>query len=315
MPGFMLGSILAGVLSGLMIAAVGYAGLAAIPLALLGILPTYVVGLSKGLTPALYALGAGVVSAALIGDLGLGLNYLVLFALPQAWLIRQALLSHATAQATEWYPAGHLLAWIAAIAAMGLTAATLAFSGTEGGLVGALRQDFESAFRSLAAYQGWQLTEDQITHMAVTGATVLPVAMANLWMLAMVVNGLLAQVLVARVGRNLRPTPSFADLELPPALVYCLGAALLLSFFPDPPGFLGKELVAILLAPYLILGLAMLHAIARSSPARPVLLTATYFLLLVLPWLAVPFAILGLAEQVFGLRKRFRAAPDGREEE
>lgn len=315
MPGSVLTALAAGALSGLMIAATNFAGLAAMPLVIVALVPTFAIGLSKGLTTVLFALAAATVVTAAVGSLELALKYAVVFAAPQAWLTRQALLSHNTPSGVEWYPPGMLMAWVTGIAALFVTAATLAFAGAEGGLVGAIQQNTERELHALVEAQVWQFTADDVQAMAPALASMVPAAMANLWVLVIVGNGALAQALLARSGRNLRPSLRFPEFEVPAILMYALGAALLLSLVPDTLGFLGKTLVTVITAAYFILGLAVIHAVARGIAARRPLLIATYLLMIVLPWLAVAVIVLGLAEQVLGLRRRFFGAKKGRKEE
>ena len=309
MSGSMLTALAAGALSGLMFGAINVAGAGAVPLFTVALvpalafvpLPAFAVGLSKGQEAALYALGAATVVTAALGGLDLALKYVLLFAVPQAWLTRQALLSRTTPAGVEWYSPGLLVAWITAFAASFVTAVTIAFSGTEGGLVGTIQMGIEPALRSMAGVHGVELSETDLRAMA----SMMPAAMANLWMLMMVVNGALAQSLVARGGRNLRPSSAFADFEVPAVLMYALGAALVLSFLSGTPGFLGRTLVALITLPYFILGLAVIHRAARGMAARRPLLIATYFLIIVMQWLVGVVIVLGLAEHAFGLRERF----------
>ena len=112
--------------------------------------------------------------------------------------------------------------------------------------------------------------------------------------------------MLARFGRNLRPTPELADIELPQLLTLALGiagAAALIG--PDGVGFLGRNLFLILLVPFFFLGLGVVHAVARKfSPQRPFILVAAYAAMLVLGWPVALVAGLGLFDQWLGLRRR-----------
>ncbi len=307
-------ALAAGALSGLMVAMINFAGAIAMPFVIFAPLPTFVVALSKGLAPGLYALGAATLVTAVVANLDLALKYAVVFAAPQAWLMRQALLERETPKGTEWYPPGLLIAWLVAIAAAFVAAAMLAYAGSEGGLAGAMRHDVEQVLELTAAVQGWPSREQDIEVLAPALASIMPALLANLWLLMMAANGAMAQALVVR-GRNLRPSTPFAELEIPAVLIYALGAALVLSLLPGGLGFLGRTLITIIMAAYFIFGLAVIHWIARRIAARRVFLFAVYFLIVLLPGLAVAVLILGLSEQVFGLRRRFFSANKGQEDE
>jgi hypothetical protein len=314
MPGTLPKALAAGALSGLMVAMINFAGPIAMPFVIVAPLPTFVVALSKGLAPGLYALGAATLVTAVAVNLDLALKYAVVFAAPQAWLIRQALLKRETPKGPEWYPPGLLIAWLVAIAAAYVAAATLAYAGSEGGLAGAMRHDVEQVLKLMAAVHGWPSREQDIEVLAPALASIMPALLANLWLLMMVANGAMAQALVAR-GRNLRPSTPFAELETPAVLIYALGAALVLSLLPGELGFLGRTLITIIMAAYFVFGLAVLHWIARRITARRAFLFTVYFLIVLLQWLAIAVLILGLSEQVFGLRKRFFSANKGQEDE
>jgi hypothetical protein len=298
-----------------MVALINLAGPIAMPLVIVAPLPTFALALSKGLVPGLYALGTATVVTALAANLSLAFNYALVFAVPQAWLMRQALLKRAAPEGPEWYPPGLLIAWLVAIAAAFVIAATVAFAGTEGGLAGAMLPDVKLVLELVAAVQGWPRAEQDIAVLAPALAAFMPALMANLWVLMMVANGAAAQALVARGGHNLRPSTPFAELELPAALIYGLGAALVLSLLPGELGFLGRTLITIIIAAYFVFGLAVIHWIVRGLAARRAFLFALYFLIALLQWLAIAVLILGLAEQVFGLRKRYFSANKGQEDE
>lgn len=303
----------AGALGGLLVATMHLAGPLAMPLMFVALVPTFAVGLSKGQVPMLYALGAATVVTGLLGQFELALKYVVGFAAPQAWLVRQALLTRSAPEGAQWYPAGRLVAWLVGIAAAFVVAATVAFAGAEGGLVGSIERYLEQVFGALSEVPGWRMDQADAAALVPALAVMLPGVMAVMWALMMVINGALAQALAARTGGNLRPSAPFAELTLPAGLMYALGIALVASLLPGTAGFLGKTLVSVVTVAYLLLGLAVIHAGARRLAARRLVLSATYFMIVVLQWLAVVVIVLGLAEQVFGLRKRYLGPTTGRE--
>ncbi len=310
-PVEVLVTLAAGALGGLMFAALNFAGPVAIPLVVVALTPTFMVGLGMGSLTVLLAMAAATVTTAAVGDLALALKYAVFFAAPQAWLIRLALTKRGTAAGVQWYPPGLLLVWLTAIAAFFVIAAAVAFTGADGGLVGTIKRELVVALRALAGATGMQISEADVDVLA----PMVPGIMAITWMLMMVANGALAQTALVRAGRNLRPPVAFADLEAPAVLMYALGVALLLSLFPGDLGFIGKTLITVVTAAYLVVGLAVIHAAARRMTARRAVLMATYFLIILLQWLALAVVVLGLAEHVFGLRKRYLGANKGEENE
>jgi len=63
-------------------------------------------------------------------------------------------------------------------------------------------------------------------------------------------------------------------------------------------------IVTALLFAYVLQGLAVIHVYSQGVPARGLLLATVYLGILLLGWVAVIVAILGLAEPLLGLRQR-----------
>ena len=56
-------------------------------------------------------------------------------------------------------------------------------------------------------------------------------------------------------------------------------------------------------------GLAVIHVYSRGVPFRALLLAAVYLGILLLGWVAIAVAIVGLGEPMFRLRERGRSQP------
>ncbi len=323
MPKAIVGAIAAGVMSGLMITLLNVAALAGgvlifltVGLNFVALVPTFAVGLSHGVGTALYGIGAAAVTVSLLSGIEFASLYLVAFGVPQAWLIYLALQQVPGANGPQWYPAGRLVAWLIALALGYLLVLVIMYSGEPGGFRGVVEREFVFVVESVSKLQGIKLNPDETARTARTASGFMPVVMALVWVLTMLVNGVLGQRTAARRGRALRPSPSFADLALPDALTYCFGALLLLSFLPGDSGPWFRTAAHVVAIAYLLLGLAVIHAFARASNAgRPFLVTTYALLVLFQLWLSIALVLLGLAEQVFGLRRRFNKARGGQEEE
>ena len=81
------------------------------------------------------------------------------------------------------------------------------------------------------------------------------------------------------------------------------------SFLPGIAGLLATGLAGALFFAYVLQGLAVLHAFSQGMPFRGLFLATVYIGVLLLGWVAVAIAILGLAEPM--LRLRDRAATRG----
>lgn len=295
-------------------------------------MPLFFVGLTHGV-PAVAmagAVGAGINAA---NGLLAGGIYIATFAAPVILLVRQALLARPAAEAgpeagvgkaevsgdLEWYPAGRLLTWLVGWALALLALAVLVTADTEGGLTGALEpllQQFLAAMPPEALKAPGAETGD-IAEVAKRLATLMPAVFGVSWLVMMVVNGTLAQGLAGMVKQNRRPSPQYGALTLPRFLVISLAAASVAGFtLTGQAKFVAWTVAAILLVPYFLQGLAVVHAMAAKAAATGLILAAFYAALVVAGALVGGLVlILGLIEEWAGFRRRLAGAGASRENE
>jgi uncharacterized protein YybS (DUF2232 family) len=300
--------VAAGALSASLLLLVLMGSFGGVILAYLAPLPLFYAGLAYGMPAALIAGLAGTAASALVGLLA-GLSYLVAFAAPVVILVRQALLSRSAPDGTiEWYPPGLLVAWLSATAAAVFLIAALA-AGARDGMPDLLKPALVEMLREMNP--GGE--PGAIEAAAERLARLLPTLTAMSWMLMMVVNGALAQGLAARFGRNLRPSPDMAALELPAVMLGALGGGVVLAFLPDPLGYVGLTIAAIAGMAFFLQGLAVIHFLARRARTPGAIVAAAYAALVLFGGLVAVVAVLGLVEQAMGLRRRIagRAGPSG----
>jgi hypothetical protein len=272
------------------LAGLGWGGMAALISALTG---TVIVGA---------ALGPG--TAAIFG---------VSIAAPCALLTHLALLSRSAvasqdqasgARALEWYPPGRLVAWAALMA--GVLAGLLVL------LLGYDQESYRESIREILSHSalkefdrdGTLLTEENIAKLSAALVRALPAAFAIVWLTITLFNLWMAGLIVRASGRELRPWPDLHGLELPNALVLVFAAALAASFLPGLPGLLATGLAGALLLAFVLQGLAVIHVYSQGMPMRGLLLATVYLAILLLGWVAIVVAIMGLAEPLLGLRQR-----------
>jgi hypothetical protein len=241
-----------------------------------------------------------------------GLAFLVSVALPAWWYAYLALLARTDETGTEWYPLGRLLVWIAGVSA-GLT---LAGAMTLGGTYEEFVRAFMRAVRIIEqinpqAFEG--LTGDaraqSIAELARLLAVLAPPVSAatGVGMAVLLVWG--AAKITAASDRLPRPWPALADTEMPRTTMAMLGIAAVLGVVLD--GFAGlgaRSVAAALTMAYCLQGLAVIHVLTRGMSGRTGMLAGVYIIFVVLPgWPVLLYALVGLADAVFGLRARKRA--------
>ena len=291
-------------------------------LAYLAPLPLFLAGLALGLSALLAAGAAACVIVALASGsvIAAGL-YLGIEVLPIAVLVRQALLSRpvagdaadgAGAGALEWYPVGRLTGLLVAMAAAVLVVIWLVFAGSEGGLEGTVQMFLNAGLQGMLQAGGAEAEE--MTPAIALMAALFPGIAAASWVVMIAVNGALAQGLASRFGRNLRPSPDMATLELPRVLLGALVVAAVVGLVaPDGLGYIGRNLLVVLGMAYLFAGLAVVHGFILRLTARQVLLVVVYVTMVLFGWPVLLVMLLGILDQLFGLRRRFAGPTQGEE--
>jgi hypothetical protein len=280
-------------------------------------LPVCLAGLGWGSRAALLsALTGTVVIAAALG-VATAAVFAISIAAPSALLTHLALLSRPAIASQgrqvatlEWYPPGRIVGWAALLA--GLLAGLLVL------FLGYDQETYRESIREILSHSalkeldpdGKLFTEDTIANLSIVLARALPAAFAVVWLTITLFNLWMAGLIVNASGHALRPWPDLDALELPNAFLLVFAGALAASFLPGLPGLLATGLAGALLFAYVLQGLAVIHVYSQGVPARGLLLATVYLGILLLGWVAVIVAILGLAEPLLGLRQRAnRGAP------
>jgi hypothetical protein len=274
-------------------------------------LPLCLAGLGWGVVAVLIAALTGtIVVAAAVGS-ATAVVFAISVAVPTALLVRLALMSRPVqapqsrdAATLEWYPPGRLVGWAAVMA--GLLAGILVL------FLGYDQDSYRESIREILNHSalkeldrdGTLFTEENIASLSGMLARALPAAFAVVWLTITLFNLWIAGLIVGASGRAQRPWPDLQALELPNAFLLIFAAALAASFLPGLPGLLATGFAGALLIAYTLQGLAVIHVYSRGTPFRGLLLTTVYLGILLLGWVAIVVAIIGLAEPSLGLRRR-----------
>jgi hypothetical protein len=296
-----------GALSALLYLSVVLGSPGALLLAYLAPLPLFTVSLGLGTVAGVTAGGTAALIIGVAGGLIAALLFLAVNLPPVAILTRQALLSRTAADgSTEWYPVGHLVMWLTGLGILGLAIFALAAASGEAGVEGSTRAflstGVERMFSSISEADRDKLLDAVVPYF--------PAAVIASWMGMIAINACLAQGLLGRFARNLRPSPDLATIDLPRelslGLLVCVGIAL---FASGALAYLGRNAALVLVGPFFILGLGVMHALARRFAQRNWILIGSYAAMLMFGWPIAIVAGMGLLEQWVGLRRRFAAPP------
>ncbi len=258
---------------------------------------------------------AGSLATGLADGVGIFLGTAFTLALPAVVLVRQALLNRTAEDGSlEWYPAGLLVMWLTGtgVALLAFSVLSLLWFGGGESLEAIFTGQLADALRLVLP----DAEEAQLQDAAAATAQIGLGAGLDSWLMVIVANGILAQGVLGRFRRNLRPAPDIAQFDLPNWLGLALAAAAAAALLaPGDFGFVARSLVVVLLLPYFFAGLAVVHAACRGRGARAILLTIFYIILILFAWPAVLVTGLGLLDQVIGLRRRLLAAAGKQENE
>ena len=280
-------------------------------------LPLFLAGLSRGPRAAMIASATGMLLTGIAaGPVG-GLGFFFIVGLGPVVLVYLALLQSPDYGRTGWYPLGGIIAVAAVLAAGYLLIADIALlvSGA-GGLKAALSALVaelfsDGLFDEIQQAFGGAIDRDGFRELMVR---IFPASAAVNWMAAQLGSFALAQMILKRNEGALRHGERFEEIELPHSLLIGVVAAGALAFLPTPFAFVAGNLFAVLLIPYFLLGLAVIHAISAAWPARQVMLGLFYLVVIMIVWVALPVILVGLLEPVLRLRDKQAARSDDADE-
>jgi magnesium-transporting ATPase (P-type) len=296
----------AGSASALMFASTASGALISLVLLYFAPLPLMMAALAWG--PLCATIG-GIAAAAGLG-LIFGLPHCVAFALTialPAWrlghlaLLGRPLVSSAPAAddagAIDWYPVGRILLWIVAFSTV-MTMAALLTLGFDGVAIGEM---IRSGLASMLEGTGVEPSDPRINALA----TIAPAASAIGAMIMLTLNFWLAAKITATSGRLPRPWPDLKSVDLPPITLAALSIAVAFCFTDGLPAMLALAITAALMLAYAFIGLAVLHTVTLALKSRLLWLSCIYTIVVVFSWTLLGMVVLGLADSLFGFRRRY----------
>ena len=312
-------AIAAGCASALMFASIISGALISLMLFYLAPLPLMVAALGWG--PLSSTIG-GIAAATGLGAV-FGFPYCIAFvvmvALPAWWLGHLSLLGRPIASAVrpaagalqatpdlEWYPVGRILLWIAGMAALTTMAALLTLGFEAGTISGTLRRGLAEIIQIIRPSEGDSTADSGRLIDALV--TIAPLAAVAVTTTTLTVNLWLSAKITATSGRLHRPWPDLKSAALPATTVAALCAAIAFCFAGGLLAMLAQIVVAALAMAYAFLGFAVLHTLTLLVKGRALWLGCAYTIAFALIWPVVALVLLGLADAVFGIRRRYSQA-------
>ncbi len=256
----------------------------------LAALPLFLIGLGLGLRP-LY--GAGLLATffmlLLEGPITASV-FVVLTVLGPTLLINRALLNRKKPLGKiAWYPSSLLLRDLTLISGIVMILALgIYLYLTQGGNLQILVKTLLKAFDP-------QGHAKDVEPLLISLFPFLPGFFAFSWALMILINGAIAQGLLSRFQRNLRPSPSLDNINVPKSFLILFGLSILLSAIGvGSLELLGKNATCVLLLPFFLVGLGIVHQWIRKTSFPIAGLTVFYFLLFLLFWPILFIILLGI---------------------
>jgi hypothetical protein len=312
-------AIAAGCASALMFASIVSGALISLLLFYLAPLPLMVAAVGWGpLSATLGGISASIGLGAIFG-LPLCIAFAVAVALPAWWLGHLVLLGRPTASSVssgngrlpvapdlEWYPLGRLLLWTSAFAALITIAALLSLGLDAASIRATLRQGLLSIVQIIRAHDTAAIDESE--RVIDVLATIAPVAAAIVTTTTLTLNLWLAAKITAISGRLHRPWPELRNVTLPTMSLAAFCVAIAFCFTSGLVAIVAQVVAATMMLAYALTGFAVLHTLTMRLKSRAVWLSCTYCVVLVFVWPVVVMAVLGIADAVFAIRRRYLKA-------
>jgi hypothetical protein len=306
-------ALAAGCASALMFASIISGALISVLLFYLAPLPLMVAAMVWGpLCATVGGIGAAVGLGAIFG-LPYCIAFAITVALPAWWLGHLALLGRPIAHAVtsgngaspaapvlEWYPVGRILLWISGFAALTTMAALLTLGTDAAAVAGSLRRGLLLIIGPRDAASAGE-TEQWVDALV----AIAPAAAAIVAMMTLTANLWLAAKITTTSGRLHRPWPDLKSADLPPITLAALCVAVAFCFAGGLLAMLAQIVTAALMMAYALTGFAVLHTLTLALKSRALWLGCTYAVVVVFVWPVVAMMVLGLADAVFGFRRRY----------
>jgi hypothetical protein len=281
-------------------------------------LPLFLAGLSLGTQAATIACATGFFLAWVLalqdgGGATVAGLYGLIHAIPALIVTRQALLHRSGRTDPEaWYSAGGVVSVLTAFAMALLLLAAVAMWMQGLSVVATLTDQVTQLVDIMASTR----TAEERQEFVELVVPVLPGLFMASWMLVTLVNGGLAQSLLTRMGRNLRPKGSLGTIDLPMWMSWLLviSAAVALAG-PGDLGYIGRNLALVAAMPFFLVGVSLAHLVARRTSWPGPALAGFYLALLLLGPALLLVAGFGIIDQWFGLRQRLGAPGNDQETE
>ena len=297
-------------------------------------IPLFVSGLGSGAKAGVVASITGVLALYAMqvsystGTLYDIVGYLLAVAIPVAALTALALRYRIVSvsqvsQDALWCPEGILLSIATLYPCLMFVAAFAATWNIDGGLLHLTSQTITTLIEPVKeqwAKEG-KLDADALLRIAASVqnfSRMVPAVIAWSWVAVMFVASLVAQRLLTQNKWQLRTPLQLKNVYVPSFVLYAAAVSGLVAIFAQPPyvesaypySYVAYNLCMTLFLPIIVVGLAVMHTIARTTRYPVIILTLFYVILAVMVWPIFLVALLGVLDQWMNFRRRLASGTE-----
>ena len=272
-------------------------------LAYFSILPVLLVGLSQGKKAANLAVLSGIISAVLLSSMHQGIFYCISIAFP-AWLIILTALAHKREHETssDRIPIGEIISRLVILGGIILILGAIILSNN----LSDLPKDIESLLYKMIMNNSPGLSITANHRLLVERMVPLfPSIIFLSWLLMIFINTVVTQAILIKARLNLKPAFQYSKIKAPGWIYWIFVTSGILTLFgPNNLEYLSRNLTAIILIPFLFIGLGVIHTAARSFRSPSLILVPFYFFIIISSWPSFIAILIGFFEKWANIRKK-----------
>ena len=247
-------------------------------LAYFALQPILLIGLDKGRRAGTIAILSGVFGIIFLANFFQAILYSVSIVFP-AWIIVVTATTFQTSTniSSKWIPLGKIVARLTALGVIAIITSVIIFHDTPGGL----SQNAEAFLNKLIANSLQFNSTVDVKPVIGRLIPLFPAIIVSSWLLMIIINTLVAHIILAKKGQRIRSKLNYASVTAPEwaywALV-CSSALILTGSYNFE--YVGRNLAIVLFIPFLLVGLATIHTLARQFRSPTIILVSFYTLTL-----------------------------------
>jgi hypothetical protein len=132
------------------------------------------------------------------------------------------------------------------------------------------------------------------------------------WLLMIIINTVVAQAILIKARVNLKPAFQYSKIKAPEWIYWIFATSGILTLIgPNNLEYLSRNLTAIILIPFLFIGLGVIHTAARKFRSPSVILVPLYFFIIISSWPSFIAILLGFFEKWTDFRQKIKTNTPG----